>query len=473
MRSFTFAVAAFVLLAVTMVAASDSYLEASLSPMFQQFKTSYGRTYESPAEEAKRFEIFSANMRKAAEHQTRNPHATFGMNAFSDMSAEDFKTRHNAQKHYALRTAERRNVVSMSTDEVNAALRGVTAVDWRQKGAVTPVKNQGQCGSCWSFSTTGNIEGQWFLAGHTLTSLSEQELVSCDTTDSGCNGGLMDNAFQWLINNKNGQIVADSAYPYVSGGGNVPSCDMSGSKPVGAVITSYHDLPNNETQMAAWLAQNGPIAIAVDASSWQTYTGGVMTDCTSQQLDHGVLLVGFGVDGSTPYWTIKNSWSASWGEQGYIRVQRGTNQCLITQAPTSSVASKGPAPTTPSGPTPAPTPAPPTPAPSSNGTFTQMVCSDSGCSQGCQSTTLPQNQCLQVTGGGSLIATCSNGSLQEQYFYLSNTCTGASMNQNAPTNQCLATNDGSYVEFICPSSTSNSQAAGVATLSKKVHLPRL
>jgi C1A family cysteine protease len=336
-------VCALVLLAVTMAAAtSNSYIEASIPTMFQQFKATYQKTYKSADEEARRFKIFADNMFKAAEHQARNPSTTFGMNLFSDMSEEEFKTRHNAQEHYRRHAAQpRHNVLTMSSEEVAATLRDVKDIDWRKKGAVTPVKDQGQCGSCWSFSTTGNIEGQWYLFNHSLVSLSEQELVSCDTVDSGCGGGLMDNAFNWLIQNMKGQIVADESYPYVSGTGNVPQCDMSGSKKIGAIITSYHDLDQNETSMAAWLAKNGPIAIAVDATSWQSYTGGIMTDCTSQQLDHGVLLVGYGVEGTTPYWIIKNSWTASWGEQGYIRVGRGTNQCLLTSAPTSAVAGKG------------------------------------------------------------------------------------------------------------------------------------
>lgn len=109
-------------------------------------------------------------------------------------------------------------------------------------------------------------------------------------------------------------------------------CKETG-KPTGAVITGYQDLPKNENQMAAWLAQNGPISVAVDATSWQTYRGGIMSNCRSQQLDHGVLIVGLGTSGSTQYWIVKNSWSTSWGEQGYIRLQFGTNQCLITQYP--------------------------------------------------------------------------------------------------------------------------------------------
>jgi C1A family cysteine protease len=419
--------------------------------MFESFKSTYGRKYESAAEEAKRFDIFRTNMRRAAELQARNPLAMFGMNAFADVSAEEFQTRHNARAYFQRRQAEMKSAPApvYTAAEVAAIEREAgDSVDWRKKGAVTAVKDQGQCGSCWSFSTTGNIEGQWFLANHSLVALSEQELVSCDTVDSGCNGGLMDNAFNWLVSNKNGELATEASYPYVSGGGSVPSCADSG-RTIGAKITGHQDLPHNETQMGTWLAKNGPIAIAVDASSWQTYMGGIMTNCESNQLDHGVLLVGYGVSGSTPYWIIKNSWASSWGEQGYIRVERFKDQCLITNYPTTSKASSGPTPPSPTGgPTSNPTS---TPAPS-NATFEQKVCTDSACTQGCQAHVFPQNQCLAVNGGGSMLAVCEPTMLKQTYYYLSSTCTGPSMDASSPLNQCVQANGGGYFENVCPSS---------------------
>eukprot|EP00760_Papus_ankaliazontas_P014768 PhM_4_TR16144/c2_g1_i4/m.21004/K01373/CTSF; cathepsin F len=174
------------LLAVLVAAVlADGSLDRSRA-MFAGFKATYNRKYASAAEEATRFAAFQANMNKAAALQARNPHATFGVNAFSDMTDAEFKARHNAEKYFTRRAAERKNVVSFPADEAAAILRASgDSVDWRKKGAVTAVKDQGQCGSCWSFSTTGNIEGQWYLANHSLVALSEQELVSCDTTDSG------------------------------------------------------------------------------------------------------------------------------------------------------------------------------------------------------------------------------------------------------------------------------------------------
>jgi C1A family cysteine protease len=276
-------------------------------------------------------------MRKAEKLSKLNPLATFGVNEFADMSAAEFKIRHSAEKHFQAKMAHRQPVANLfSEEQVKAA---VTSIDWRTKGAVTAVKNQGQCGSCWSFSSTGSIEGQWFLAGHTLVSLSEQELVSCDTTDDGCNGGLMDNAWAWLVSKEHGNIATEASYPYVSGGGNVPKCALP--KTTGATISGHEDLPQNEDQMATWMSTNGPISIGVDATSWQTYTSGIMTNCISSQVDHGVLAVGFDNTNNPPYWIIKNSWAASWGEDGYIRVKKGTNQCLISSNPCTSQVSGG------------------------------------------------------------------------------------------------------------------------------------
>jgi len=319
------------LAALTAVALSGTLRATTdYKPLFAQFKKDYSRVYGSEREEQARFEIFVSNMLVAASQQAVNPHAKFGVNAFSDLSAAEFATSYrNGARHFA-------NVnftVSPST-EVLPSSAG-QAIDWRTKGAVTAVKNQGQCGSCWSFSTTGNIEGQWAIKKKQLVSLSEQELVSCDTTDSACDGGLMDTAFAWLIKNRAGEIGTEASYAYVSGGGNVPACRRD--RVVGARISSYKNIAQNEVAIADHLYTNGPIAVAVDATSWQSYNGGVLSSCISTQLNHGVLLVGFDDNASPPYWIIKNSWGPSWGESGYIRIRKGVNACLIRNYATSSI----------------------------------------------------------------------------------------------------------------------------------------
>eukprot|EP00657_Telonema_sp_P-1_P003152 TRINITY_DN1758_c0_g1_i3.p1 TRINITY_DN1758_c0_g1~~TRINITY_DN1758_c0_g1_i3.p1 ORF type:complete len:234 (+),score=52.43 TRINITY_DN1758_c0_g1_i3:219-920(+) len=228
--------------------------------------------------------------------------------------------------------------MSFTDAELKAA--EVTKIDWRARGAVTAVKNQGQCGSCWAFSTTGGIEGQWALSGHKLTSLSEQELVSCDHTDSGCNGGLMSRALDFLIRYHHGHIVTEASYPYTSGGGIPSSCSANlDNKAIGATISGIHAVADNEEAMAVFVGSKGPLSIGVDANSWQTYTGGIMTNCQGGQIDHGVLLVGYdyqpGKTSDKSYWIIKNSWGSSWGEAGYIRVRMFHRECSIG-TPTSS-----------------------------------------------------------------------------------------------------------------------------------------
>lgn len=337
-----------VLLSIAVAKTSDFVAE------FEEFKQEYKRVYSDKTEETKRFHVFVENMHVAAKMQSKNPQAHFGVNEFADVSAAEFKNHHNADEYFKRESWRRNPLPPMFSGKEVASL---TSVDWRAKGAVTYVKNQGQCGSCWSFSTTGNIEGQWFLAGNTLTPASEQELVSCDTNDNGCGGGLMDNAFEWLVSNQNGNIVTENSYQYVSGNGNAPACSLQpGSMPIAATITGHHDLPQNEQQMAAWCFTGGPVSIGVDATSWQTYNGGILTDCVSQQVDHGVLIVGFDLTYSTPYWIVKNSWGPSWGESGYIRIAYGSDQCLITSGPTTSIAASGPNPPAPPPPGPAPTP---------------------------------------------------------------------------------------------------------------------
>jgi len=414
-----------------------AYIEANHELMFEQFKAEHGKTYATAAEESHRRTVFKANLLRAADLEARNPNASFGVNKFADMTAGEFKA-----THHNLYVPEKSSPAALFSAEEVAQLTK-KGVDWR-KTAVTHVKDQAQCGSCWSFSATGGIEGQNALKGtKKLTPVSEQELVSCDKVDAGCNGGLMDQAFQWLIDNKDGKIVTEASYPYTSGGGVTGSCKWKSSMEVGSTVTGHEDLPHDEDQMAAWMQKNGPISIAVDATSFQTYTGGVMSNCESFMLDHGVLAVGYTSD----YWIIKNSWGSSWGESGYIRVAKGSNQCLIKNSPCYPKVAGKPAPTPPSPPSPTP------PAPTPGSSFSQKTCTDSACSEGCQTNTLPLNECLSVSGGGSAKATsCSDSGLVLDLYLTSSDCTGFSLPTSQPVNQCGQTQTGQYVETSCDSS---------------------
>ena len=209
------------------------------------------------------------------------------------------------------------------------------AVDWVTEGAVTGVKNQGQCGSCWSFSTTGSLEGAFEIAGNTLTSLSEQMLVDCDTTDSGCNGGLMGNAFKWI--QANGGLCTEDAYAYKAAKG---TCETSCEKV--ATLSGHTDVPSGDEDALKTAVAIGPVSIAIEAdkSVFQSYSSGVLdSSACGTNLDHGVLVVGYGADsstdedGGTKYWKVKNSWGTTWGEEGYIRIARGSNICGIASEP--------------------------------------------------------------------------------------------------------------------------------------------
>jgi len=212
-----------------------------------------------------------------------------------------------------------------------------TSVDWRNSGAVTGVKDQGQCGSCWSFSATGAMEGAYKLKTGSLVSLSEQNFVDCDTNgDHGCNGGLMDNAFAWA--KTNGGVCTESAYPYTATKG---TCKGTSCGTKYAAPKSFTDVNKNDANalMSALNKQPVSVAIEADQSTFQLYKSGVLTASCGTNLDHGVLAVGYGTDAGKNYWTVKNSWGTSWGEAGYIRLSRDVTQrggqCGILMGPPS------------------------------------------------------------------------------------------------------------------------------------------
>ena len=192
--------------------------------------------------------------------------------------------------------------------------------------------------SCWSFSASGNIEGQYVLRGQgALTAFSEQQMVACDKTfgDNGCKGGLPTNAYKYV--HSVGGLETEADYPYTSGFGIRGECLFDASKAV-AKVSGGGVIASDEATMLAWMTKNGPLSIGVNAAGlvWQLYFGGIVKDCRAAQPDHGVLIVGYGTEGSVKYWIVKNSWGATWGEHGYIRLEYGTNQCNIVSMPSSA-----------------------------------------------------------------------------------------------------------------------------------------
>ncbi|GET86214.1 cysteine peptidase B [Leishmania tarentolae] len=329
-----------VLLAAACTPVRALYVGTPAATLFEEFKRTYRRAYGTLAEEQQRLANFKRNLELMRVHQAKNPHARFGITKFFDLSEAEFAARYLSGAAYF---TEAKKYARRKYRKAHVDLSAVPdAVDWRTVGAVTPVKDQGACGSCWAFSAVGNIESQWFLAGHPLVNLSEQQLVSCDDVDSGCSGGLMSQAFEWLLNNTNGNVYTEDSYPYLSANGYAPECSNSDELAVGAQIDGHVVIESNEDEMAAWLAKNGPIAIAVDATAFMSYEGGVLTACNGEQLNHGVLLVAYNTTGELPYWVIKNSWGASWGEDGYVRVAKGTNECLLMSTPCPRMCRRAP-----------------------------------------------------------------------------------------------------------------------------------
>jgi len=287
--------------------------------LFAKFKTQFGKVYFDEHDESYRRQVFIANLNYIRQHNTEaaaGEHTyTLAMNKFGDLTFEEFHTKFTGFLGLRNRFARSQNVADLS--HVNVT----DSVDWTTKGAVTAVKNQGQCGSCWSFSTTGSVEGAWFIAKDQLVSLSEQQLMDCSTSEgnNSCEGGLMDYAFEYIIKNKG--ICTEASYPYKAKDEACRTCT-----PV-VTISSYKDVAESEDALQAAVTQQ-PVSVAIEAdqSAFQFYTSGVLTGRCGTNLDHGVLAVGYGTLGSTQYWKVKNSWGADWGMNGYVLIEKGKSQ---------------------------------------------------------------------------------------------------------------------------------------------------
>jgi len=264
-------------------------------------------------------------------HNNANYSYSVGMNAFGDLTAEEF-----AATHTGGRLPEN---VEIEDNEILIPAANPATMDWRSKGAVTPIKNQGQCGSCWAFAAVASMEGVWQISKGNLVSLSEQQLVDCSTGNYGCNGGWSTVAFQYVITNKG--ITGESDYPYKAKGG---SCAASG-KPIRATFSSYKSVTRNSDSSLETAVSSCPVAVFIEAdkSSFQFYSGGIFSDPNcGTNTDHVVTLVGYNVQGSAQYWILKNSWGTGWGTSGYMYIARGnTNNgqgvCAVNSSPSFPV----------------------------------------------------------------------------------------------------------------------------------------
>lgn len=302
---------------------------------FKLFKSTYNREYSDDHEHATRYRIFKQNLFLIEQlNKFEMGTAVYGITEFGDLTFQEYFQRTGLR---AREGAENR-IPNLQAAVLNISLP--TAFDWREKNAVTPVKNQGSCGSCWAFSVTGNIEGVHAAKSGTLESYSEQELLDCDTVDEACNGGLPDDAYKAI--ERIGGLETEADYPYQAHKGKChyePSAHHVSIK--GAV-----DLPKDEEAIAKYLVENGPVSIGINANAMQFYYRGVSHPwkalCRPDSLDHGVLIVGFGeAQGKKnkilPYWIVKNSWGPKWGEQGYYRVYRGDNTCGVASNASSAI----------------------------------------------------------------------------------------------------------------------------------------
>jgi C1A family cysteine protease len=306
---------------------------------FEAFKVKFGRSYGAEEEDT-RFAAFQGNLKKI-QRLNADGGEVFGITKFADLTAAEFKATYLGYK----RTEDRSEQTLFNA----TATAAPASADWRTKGATTPVKDQGQCGSCWAFSTTEQVESNYFLAGNKLTEFSTQQIVACDKTDLGCNGGDTVTAYKYV--KKAGGMATAKAYPDTSSdSGKTGKCKTF--TPAGGKVTGFtYATPacnsgkcNNQDEdtMASNIAAHAPASICVNAEAWQLYNKGTLTGkkCGghgADDLDHCVQAVGYSSAGNgkgSGYWIVRNSWNTDWGIKGFIHVEMGTNACGIANEAT-------------------------------------------------------------------------------------------------------------------------------------------
>ncbi|TGZ68103.1 hypothetical protein CRM22_004444 [Opisthorchis felineus] len=307
----------------------ESNIQASsdVRQLYENFKRKYNKYFEND-EDQRRLEIFKENLEQAKIYQqTDLGTAKYGVTKFFDLTDEEFEAQYL--------TAKFPEIIE-PTEEIrmNWTKELPPYFDWREKGAVSPVVNQGRCGCCWSFSAVQNIEGQWFLRYGRLFRLSAQQLIDCDYVDRGCGGGFPIDAYMAVQRLGGLQLSID--YPYIA---SRRACKFN-PRQVVAFVNGFAVLPRNEQQIAEYLYRNGPLSVGLNAHTLKYYNSGIIDltakQCNPKALNHAALSVGFGIDESTSFWIIKNTFGKDWGEQGYFRIFRGNDTCGISRVVSSS-----------------------------------------------------------------------------------------------------------------------------------------
>lgn len=289
---------------------------------FSNFQDRFSRRYANIQELESRFSIFRENLIDILSHNSdHTQNFTMGVNQFTDLTPEEFKAQYVS--------SYKSEVGSFGCKSFSSTASGApSSIDWRSKGVVNPVRDQGQCGSCWAFSTTSNAESVWAISSGQLLDLSEEFLVDCASGagyyNMGCNGGNPDSAFKYMINN--GQC-SEASYPYKAGTTKTAgTCQKCSSSPVH--FSSCSDVLSKDQVSLKGAVAKQPVAIAIEADTryFQSYSGGILdsAEC-GQNLDHAVEIVGYGTENGIDYWNVRNSWSSSWGENGYVRIKRSAS----------------------------------------------------------------------------------------------------------------------------------------------------
>jgi len=337
---------------------------------FDAWVIEHGKNYSSAAHVAAARRTFLANEKVIAELTAMETgSAEYGHTRFSDLTPADFVSQ------YLTRMPEEAAGANMPPLPVKEMVDAPDAFDWRSENAVTPVRDQSSCGSCWAFSAVQNVESIAYLAKKDRsggpTPLSVEQVLECDATDEACYGGWMQSAFEYVVSA--GGLASEANYPYDVDGHTICLANQTFNATCGdgicddppltayceltchanrvakaATVSSWHNLPSDEEQLKSFIASTGPASVALDAGGplgallpWlQFYRRGVANPrhCSKTSLDHGVLITGYGTDGSSPYWSVKNSWGGKWGESGYFRIARGVGACGINTKACTSVA---------------------------------------------------------------------------------------------------------------------------------------